>query len=210
MAPVEGIHIMKRRLALVILLAPLIAGCIGSPTRPSTFYVLSPDEAAPLAGRSVPAAPLSIGLGPIDLPELFDRPQIVTRPEPNRIDLAEFDRWGGDLSKDLGRVLAQDLMARLDTDAVLIHPWSSRHALDYEVSMRFFRFDGVLDDSARVEGVWRLVDGREGCELAVRRFRIDQPVPAPGYAGLVEAISSAVAHLSDEVAAAIVSAPKGC
>jgi uncharacterized lipoprotein YmbA len=199
-----------RGYVLSAVLSLLVAGCIGGPTRPSTFYVLSAEEAPPVAGRTSPAPPLSIGLGPIDLPELLDRPQIVTRPDPNRIDLAEYDRWGGDLSGDLSRVLAQNLMDRLNTDAVLLHPWSSRRELDFEITIRFFRFDGVLDRAAELEGVWRLVDGREGCEHAGRRFHIQEPVPGSGYAGLVTAISRAVARLSDDMAVAVAAADVGC
>ncbi|MGD2074524.1 MAG: PqiC family protein [Gammaproteobacteria bacterium] len=195
---------------LAALLTVLVAGCIGSPTRPANFYVLSAEEAPPVAGRTSPAPPLSIGVGPIELPDLFDRPQIVTRPDPNRIDLAEFDRWGGDLNKDLSRVLAQNLMDRLNTDTVLLHPWSSRRELDFEITIRFFRFDGVLDEAAELDGVWRLIDGREGCEHAGGRFRIEEPVPGSGYGGLVTAISRAVARLSDDMAAAVAAADHTC
>jgi len=201
---------MNRINVLVVFLALLLAGCIGSPTRPSTFYVLSADDSGPVAGRASPAAPLSLGLGPVQLPDLFDRPQIVTRSDPNRIDLAEFDRWGGDLNKDLSRVLAQNLMARLNTEAVLLYPWSSSRRPDFEVAIQFFRFDGALGQAAELEGVWRLVDGAAGCEHASRRFRIQQPVSGSDYAALVSAISRAVARLSDDVAAAVATATTGC
>jgi uncharacterized lipoprotein YmbA len=201
---------MNRITLLVVLLSLLVTGCIGTPTRPSTFYVLSPDVATPVAGRVSPAAPLSIGLGPVQLPDLFDRPQIVTRPDPNRIDLAEYDRWGGDLTKDLNRVLAQNLMGRLNTDAVLLYPWPSGRQPDFEVTIQFFRFDGELDKAAELEGVWRLADGRQRCERASRRFRLEEPVPGSGYAGLVSAISRAVARLSDDIAAAVAAAKPGC
>ncbi len=201
---------MIRIKLLVVLLSLLVAGCIGSPTRPSTFYVLSADPAGPVAGRASPAVPLSIGLGPVQLPDLFDRPQIVTRSDPNRIDLAEYDRWGGDLNKDLSRVLAQNLMERLNTDAVLLYPWPSSRQADFEIAIQFFRFDGQLERVAELEGVWRLVDGRHGCEHASRRFHIEQPVSGSGYAGLVSAISRAVARLSDDIAAAVATAKTGC
>ncbi len=201
---------MNRTHLLVALLSLLLAGCIGSPTRPSTFYVLSPDSGAPVAGRESPAAPLSLGLGPVALPDVLDRPQIVTRPDPNRIDLAEYDRWGGDLGKDLSRVLAQNLMGRLNTDAVLLYPWSSSRRPDFEVSIRFFRFDGVLGELAELEGVWRLTDAGRGCEPLSHRFRVAETPASSGYAGLVAAISRGVARLSDEIAAAVAAAGARC
>jgi uncharacterized lipoprotein YmbA len=206
----KGTTPMDRINLLVVLLSLLVAGCIGTPTRPSTFYVLSPDAGAPVAGRESPAAPLSLGLGPVELPDVLDRPQIVTRPDPNRIDLAEYDRWGGDLGKDLSRVLAQNLMGRLNTDAVLLYPWSSSRRPDFEVSVRFFRFDGVLGELAELQGVWRLTDAGRGCEPVSRRFRFAETPASSGYAGLVAAISGGVARLSDEIAAAIAAAGAGC
>lgn len=206
----KGTRLMNRTHLLVVLLSLLLAGCIGSPTRPSTFYVLSADAGVPVETREAPAAPLSVGLGPVELPDVLDRPQIVTRPDPNRVDLAEFDRWGGDLGKDLSRVLAQNLMGRLNTDAVMLYPWSSSRRPDYEVSIQFFRFDGELDKLVELEGVWWLTDTRGGCEPVSRRFRIAESPPASGYAGLVAAISRGVARLSDEVAAAIAAAAAGC
>jgi hypothetical protein len=201
---------MKRINLFALLVSLLIAGCIGTPTRPSTFYVLSTDSAAPVAGRESPASPLSLGLGPIELPDVLDRPQIVTRPDPNRVDLAEFDRWGGDLGKDLSRVLAQNLMARLNTDAVLLYPWSSSVRPDYEISIQFFSFDGELGKRAELAGVWRLSDTRRGCEPVSRRFRVVETPASSGYAGLVAAISRGVAKLSEEIATAVAAAGAGC
>jgi uncharacterized lipoprotein YmbA len=206
----KGTRLMNRTHLLVVLLSLLLAGCIGSPTRPSTFYVLSADAGVPVATREAPAAPLSVGLGPVELPDVLDRPQIVTRPDPNRVDLAEFDRWGGDLGKDLSRVLAQNLMGRLNTDAVMLYPWSSSRRPDFEVSIQFFRFDGELGKRAELEGVWRLSDTRRDCEPVSRRFRIVETPASSGYAGLVSAISRGVAKLSEEIAAAVAAAGAGC
>lgn len=206
----KGTRLMKRTHLLVVLLSLLLAGCIGSPTRPSTFYVLSADAGVPVATREAPAAPLSVGLGPVELPDVLDRPQIVTRPDPNRVDLAEFDRWGGDLNKDLTRTLAHNLMSRLNTDSVALYPWPGRHKPDFQVSIRFFRLDGQLDSAVMLDGVWRILDGSRGCELAARHFQYQQDTSGPGYPELVAAISRGVARLSQEIAEQIAASETGC
>ncbi len=194
----------------VIALTLSLAACIGTPTRPAQFYLLSPDPGQPVAGRAAAATPLSIGLGPVTLPEIYDRPQIVTRTDANRIDMAEFDRWGGDLNKELTRTLARNLMGRLNTDSVVLHPWSGRYKPDFQVSIRFFRLDGQLDSTATLDGVWRLLDGSKGCELAANHFQYQQPTSGPGYPELVDAISRGVARLSDEIARQIAASEPGC
>jgi uncharacterized lipoprotein YmbA len=193
-----------------VLLCLFLAGCIGKTTRPSSFYVLSPEPGpAATSGVDVPA-PVSVGLGPLSLPTLFDRPQIVTRPDSNRVDLAEYDRWGGDLNEDLGRVLVQNLMTRLQTDSVVLYPWTSSRDLDYQVVVQFFRFDGRLGEHAQIEGVWRLLDGRQGCELLASRFTITEQPDGTGYASFVAAISRTLAQLSDEIAQRIAGSTRGC
>ena len=201
----------KHNLWFVVTLVVLQAGCsIGQPSRPSEFYVLSPEPAPAVRGRADPAGPLLLGLGPLSMSDLFDRPQIVTRPDPNKVQLAEFDRWAGDLKKNLEQVLAQNLMSRLNTDSVLAFPWSSRSQPDFQIAVHFFRFDGEVGQLARVEGVWRLLDGVQGCELAARGFRFEERPVGSGYAEFVSAMSAAVAKLSQEIAEQLAATEPGC
>jgi len=202
---------MKKSYLLIALLVLVQTGCsIGGASRPAEFYVLNTEPGTPVSGRTAPADPLSVGLGPITMPDIFDRPQIVTRPQSNRLELAEFDRWGGDLNRDLNRVLAQDLMSRLNTDSILPYPWSSRDKPDFQVAIQVFRFDGDVGSVAKLEGVWRLLDGAKGCELAVQRFSFDESPAGSGYPEFVSAMSRAVAGLSQQIAEQIGKATPGC
>jgi len=201
----------KHSLWFVVALVVSQAGCsIGQPSRPSEFYVLSEEPAPPVSGRSDPAEPLLLGLGPLSMSDIFDRPQIVTRPDPNQIQLAEFDRWAGNLKKNLEQVLAQNLMSRLNTDSVVIYPWSSRSEPDFQIAVHFFRFDGQVGQLARIKGVWRLLDGVKGCELTARSFKFEERPAGPGYAEFVSAMSQGVAKLSQEIAEQVAAAEPGC
>jgi hypothetical protein len=201
----------KYRLWFVVAVVVLQAGCsIGKPSRPAEFYVLSAEPAQPVSGRQDPAGPLLLGLGPLSLSDVFDRPQIVTRPDPNQVQLAEFDRWAGDLKKNLEQVLAENLMSRLNTDSVVGFPWSSRNEPDFQIAVHFFRLDGEVGQLARIKGVWRLLDGAKGCELAARSFKFEQRPAASGYAEFVSAMSHAVARLSQEIAQQVAATEPGC
>ncbi len=202
---------IQKNYLLIVVLVLVQTGCsIGGVSRPAEFYVLNTEPGTPVSSRMAPVGPLSVGLGPITMPDIFNRPQIVTRPQPNQLDLAEFDRWGGDLNRDLSRVLAQNLMSRLNTDSILPHPWSSRDNPDFQVAVQVFRFDGELGKVARLEGVWRLMDGAKGCELAVQRFSFDESPAGSGYPEFVSAMSRAVAGLSQEIAERIGKTTPGC
>jgi len=201
----------KHGLWFVVVLVVLQVGCsIGQPSRPSEFYVLSAEPASPVSGRQDPAAPLLLGLGPLSMSDVFDRPQIVTRPGHNQVQLAEFDRWAGDLKKNLEQVLARNLMSRLNTDSVVAFPWSSRSDPDFQIAVHFFRFDGEVGQLARIEGVWRLLDGVRGCELTARSFKFEERLARPGYAEFVSAMSHGVAKLSQEIAEQVAATEPGC
>lgn len=201
----------KHGLWFIVALVVLQAGCsIGKPSHPSEFYVLSTEPASPVSGRADPAVPLLLGLGPLSMSDVFDRPQIVTRPDPNQVQLAEFDRWAGDLKKNLEQVLAQNLMSRLNTDSVVVFPWSSRTKPDFQIAVHLFRFDGEVGQRTRMEGVWRLLDGVKGCELSSRSFKFEEVPAGPGYAEFVSAMSLGVAKLSQEIAEKLAATEPGC
>ena len=102
--------------AAVLLLT--VGGCGNSP--PSDFYVLTP---MPQGERAAPRdRSLVIGVGPVEIPDYLNRAQIVTRAGPNRLDVAEFNRWGGSLVANLASVVAQNLSLMLGTDDVHVAP----------------------------------------------------------------------------------------
>src|SRR3954465_9716490 len=98
-------------------LALTLTGCAGSGP-PSRYDVLS--ATAPESERR-PDGP-AISVGPVTLAKYLDRPQIVTRPTPNELDVAEFDRWGGRLEDNVAQVLAEDLGRQLGTARVTVFP----------------------------------------------------------------------------------------
>ena len=199
-----------RNLLLLVLVIMQTACSIGGPSKPSSFYVLSPVPGTPVARTGTTSPPLSVAVGPISLPDVLDRPQIVTRTDDNRIELAEFDRWGGDLGQDIVRVLTQDLMTRLDSDNISASPWTGSDKPLYQVGVRFFHFEGLLGKRARLAGTWQLLDGRRGCQFEVRRFDITQKPEGADYSALVQALSAGLGALSQEIAAAIVTAAPAC
>lgn len=197
------------KILLCCLTIVLLSACVGKPTRPSDFYILSVEPAA-MEFEGALKPDLSLGVGPVILPELLDRPQIVTRSSANEVRLAEYHRWGGELESELARVLAQNLMGRLRIDRVRFHPWPSSQSPDLQVSVRFFRFDGAPETGAVLTGIWTILDGRRECDLQVRTFHIEESTDGPGYGGLVAAMSRGVGRLSDRIAAAVLEVRPGC
>jgi uncharacterized lipoprotein YmbA len=182
------------------LVAILFAGCRSAPS-PTAFYTLiSVTKMEPARQSPAPRLDLAVGIGPVQIPEYLDRPQIVTRTAPDRLTLSEFNRWGGSLRQDFPRVVAENVAALLGTDRVLAYPWGDRLDPGYRVALDVQRFDGELGGAVVLKVTW-IVTGREGkAPIAVRNSMIEESVSGKDYDALVAAQSSAVAVLSREIA----------
>lgn len=189
---------MTKLVGLVPLLGLLLTGCAAN-SPPSSFYVLSSLYGSEVGFR--PASDgLAVGVGPLELPDHLDRPQIVTRENPNRIDINEFHRWGGELRSEIKRVLAQDLSFRLNSDRVQVYPWPARSAIEYQLRCAVVRMDGVLGRKALVSLRWEIRHGEDGEVIASQLSTRQIPVNAPGYQALVAAQSTALAEIATEIA----------
>jgi uncharacterized lipoprotein YmbA len=190
--------------AALVLGALLIgmSGCAGS-SPPARLYVLTPrPEAAVTPAGAEAACGATLGVGPVRLPGLLDRPQIVTRRGADEIDRAEFDRWAEPLTESVPRVLAENLAALWRTECVAIFPWDPAQAVQYQLVVTVIRFDGVMGGDVVLDARWRIL-ATDGKELAVSRSVLTQPTGKTGFQAVVTAMSRALAALSREIAAEI-------
>jgi uncharacterized protein len=178
------------------------AGCARSPI--ARFYTLSsltdggPEDRGPSAGGGV-----AVGLGPIDLPEYLDRPQIVTRVSPNEVEFAEFERWAEPLKDNLLRTIAGNLSLLLHTDRVALYPWRAATPVDCQVRIDVIRFDGQLGKSVVLETKWTVSGKAPARALRAGGSTLEEPVEGQSYEALVAAQSRALAGLSRLIAEAV-------
>ncbi|WP_246270675.1 PqiC family protein, partial [Paraburkholderia solisilvae] len=132
--------------ALVALMA--LAGC-KSPN--SSFYTLSPDASLERTG-----APLqwAVAVGPVTIPELVDRPQLVTRVSDNEVALNEFARWGEPLKSGIARTIAADLGQLLGSARVSVAGQAALVQETCRVRVDIVRFDSVPGDAVTVDAQW--------------------------------------------------------
>ena len=188
-------------IALVLVSAMLAAGCLGG-NAPTRFYVLAPGEMT-----AVTAPALAVGLGPIGLAGYLDRPQIVTRPAADKIDLGEFDQWGEPLRDGVSRVLAEDLARQMPSAKISVFPWRGLEQIRYQVVVNVTRLDGPSGGDLTLEARWRILDNA-GKEMTAKTTRISEPTGAAGYSPTVSAMSRALAALSREIAQALAALPQ--
>jgi uncharacterized protein len=184
----------------------LLASC-GSGT-PSRFYVLTPLAAGkPTHTLDGPG----LGVGPVVVPQYLDRPQVVTRTSDNRLDVGETDQWGGRLSDNITRVLAENLSGLLQTDRVAIYPWTDATAVGVQVTVDIVEFERNAAGTVTLSAFWNITDVANAKILATRRSTITKDVGAKGtesYDATVAAMSAALADLSQEIAAEMKALPR--
>jgi uncharacterized lipoprotein YmbA len=192
---------------VVCTVAALAAGCASTPA--SRYYTLSstagPAGAAPAAATPAAAAPapaasgLAVEVGPVLIPAMVDRREIVVSAGANEVRLEEFNRWAAPLQDNLSRVIAENLLAMLGTPRVTVFPQTLGADADYRVAIDVQRFESVPGTSATVDAVWivrRTKDGKE----ARGRTAVREPVQNNSYEALAAAHSRAVARLSQDIA----------
>ena len=187
---------MRNRISIIAVCILAAAGT-GCATSRSDFYTLSsPSKAAQ------EAAGYSVAVGPVSVPEIVDRPQIVVRTGPNQVFIDEFNRWGSPLRDEIARGIAGDLAALLRTHRVSVFPNPTSSDAKYRVAVDVMVFDSTPGESATLDAVWG-IRGAGGGAIRSGRTTVRETVSDAGYAALVAAHSRALEKLSGDIANAI-------
>jgi uncharacterized lipoprotein YmbA len=197
-------HLWTRSVVVIFIMIVIGLGC-RSAAPPVSFYTLSSIRGAePQPSQTLPVRDMVVGIGPTRFPDYLDRPQIVTRSGPNKLNMSEFNRWGGKLDQDFLNVFAENISILLSTNKVVILPWKGQASPDYRIALDIDQFEGQMGDSVLLNVTWTIRGRDETIEpLYVKRSIISQPITGQGYDAMVSAYSQAVAELSREVSAAI-------
>jgi uncharacterized lipoprotein YmbA len=179
--------------------AVLTTGCLSPKDDRSQFYVL----AAPVDTARTAPGDVTLGLGPITLPEYLHRPQMVTRVGENQVTISEDYRWAEDLEAGIARVMRQDLERTTGATQILIYPWLVTRKVRYAVEVDFLRFEGNAAGVVELWAAWRIRDVPTHDVLVADEFRITQQAAGPANSDVVTAQSQAVVALSRKVAAAL-------
>lgn len=177
-----------------------LSGCAA--TQDTRFYLLSalPRTAAV---SQVKKTGLSLGIGPVNIPEYLDRPQIVTRSSRNALRLSEFHNWAEQLKINIAQVTAENLSILLATDQVKLYPWPQSDSIDYQVIINVIQFERNPAGDAVLLARWSILNGMGKAVLAERTTHITVRPKGRDYKSLAGALSESLADFSREIAEAI-------
>jgi len=160
------------------------------------FYALSS-----LPPALNPDATLRIGVGPLHIPRLLNRPQIVTRKNSNEINMAELHQWGGSYREELLQVMTDNLSTLLKTDHIEQYPWKFAFKPNYQVRIHIEKFDGQLGKNITLKARWYLLKNNK--EQLSKLALIDIAIQGKTYGDYIKAQSKALAVFSHQIAVKI-------
>ena len=182
-----------------------LAGCLGGPSAPTKFYMLSVLSPSP-AGTSAATAEgrFRIGLATVVVPEYLNRNEIVINLDNTLYRLEVFNQWAEPLSNNLTRVLAENLTNLLSDDSIDVFlATDSSIPTDYRLEVDVLRLDGNLGDQVTLVAQWALLEGEGDDLILMRRSEYQEPTADNTYKGLVLAKSRTIEKLSRDMAVAI-------
>jgi len=188
--------LLTTTLAIATLLA---AGCASAPAE--RFWRLPMPPAAAATAGATAGAPDAVAIGPIGLPELFDRPQLVTGGAGTEVRLWETQRWAEPLRHNLGRALAARLAAQLAPTQVLAWPLAAGEPA-LRVNVNVLRFDAELGRGVDDELQWSVKRVADGAQRS-GRSAVRQAAAGAGHGDLVAAHGAVLDAVAGDIAKAI-------
>jgi uncharacterized protein len=166
----------------------------------SKFYILTPQSSAGQVGQTSAGAGMSIGLGPITMPEYLNRPEMVTRTGPNELHLSENDRWAEPLEAGFTHVLTRDLAMRLGGAQIHAFPWYNSTSINYQVKVAVHHFETDVSGRSQLVAHWAITDGRNHEVLDSANTTLAQSSASGDTAAGVAALSHLLGEFSDRIA----------
>lgn len=179
-------------LRLLSITTTMLLACCG--TSRLAHYALKADGPAPSASG------VGIVVGPVDLAEYIDRPNLIVEEHPRNFQAAADHRWAGDLGAQIADLTASNLGRRLKTGNIHRYPSPGNPRIRYQVSLDIRQFHGGADGYAVIEAAWRVHTLPERQLLATHTFSDRQALAQDGYPALIEAQSELLSRLADAIA----------
>lgn len=179
----------------------LISACAATPS--THFYLLEALSQSRQSSLSEIPKKRLLGIGPLAMPTLLERKQIVTRTEHNRVHIAEFHQWASPLKDNVAEVLRHNLTILQPNDIIRSYPWSAFGTVDYHIVIDITRFDTRPGRSANFEANWAIRDDKTHTLVSNGQSRIEQTLTDSSYAGTVQTLSKILDEFSQELSLAL-------
>lgn len=186
-----------RMLAQVALLGAVLVGACSS-TPPTRFYTLDVTASAATGAAASPA--LSVAVGPVSIPALVDRPQMVLDAGANQVRLDEFNRWASPLADEITRATVGNLTRLLGNADVWAAAAGGSAQVLVHIQVQDFR--STPGEAVLLDARWS-VRRAPGAASHHGRTTLRENAGGAGADALAAAHSRALARLAGDIAVVI-------
>lgn len=169
---------------LFLICTCLMAACANQ--HPTHYYSLGM-QAAQTQGYHLPEQ-INLGILPVKLPNMLDRPGIVTKKNGPEIQVASHHIWAGDLKENLTLTISELLAQQLHTDKVTSGPWNARFRPEYQLQIEFQKFIGKRGERAYLKAHWELLADFGKVRLYHQTTELDVAVSGEEYADYISSL----------------------
>jgi uncharacterized lipoprotein YmbA len=172
----------------------LLTACSSSKNRTHFYSLSSVAEVAELKQESAHLPALSLGVGPVHIPRLLRRPQLVLRKNTTEVELVEMHQWGGSLREDISNTLSRNLSILANSNYIETYPWKHNNQPDFRIRVKIERLDGDLGKTLTLKARWSLL--KKNKLLKTEYSTINVMPKGNSYNAYVAAQSEAIYKLS--------------
>lgn len=142
---------------------------------------------------------LSLGIGPVRIPMLLRRPQIISRVSNNELKVSEKHHWAGSLREDITQALIDNIASLSGTSNIEKFPWKRSFKPSYQVRVQIEKLDGELDGHITLKARWWLRKGNAGKDFLSKYTVLQVATKGNDYSSYVAAQSEAIFQLSQRI-----------
>ena len=179
---------------ICIAIAQLVSGCVGSSPATHYYAFTSADFISNGTGD------IKISVGPFEIPDYLNRPQIVVRDQGTSLKVLKSDRWAEPLTESVNRRINRDLSNELLSALVYQFPSVTDISPDYRVRGRIYAFEGNTDGTVVLRLRWGVLNRDNSFAIAPRGETFSTTISSSDD---IAAVTSAMDSLLGEFAMTI-------
>jgi uncharacterized lipoprotein YmbA len=200
---------------LLLCLMPFILVLVGCASPKPTFYSFN---ATPIPQATPAAKSTRIMVGPVTLPAIYDRPQLVMKNANNTVQAYEYHRWASSLKGDIADVVSSNIAITLKISNVWSFSQSMQSNFDHQVFLDVQNIEIKAGEDVVVDVLWSIkpsnnlknsakpsasVNATTATNVIMGRSLVREPITDSGLNALVAAQSRAFSKVGQEIARSI-------
>ncbi len=189
-----------KSLIAVILVSTLTACSSSGPA--TSYYSLFPNKEASQTQFPLqhPASTISLGVGPVVLPDYIDYPSVVALTSSAKVKVYGYHAWAGDLDESINRVLVENISNHLQLDSVWRFPWDNRVRPKYQLRIVIESFAGIRGQSLDLVLKWTLLNKSADTLLDMGKEKLVMPLADSSVDAYVQTMNEALNQVSTTIA----------